>query len=79
MFIEKWQLMSLFMVAVSAYFSYRSGFKEGVLTGIHQCLDDLARLKLISQYEHPETGEMEVGRWDDEKNSKLDKWENEDE
>tara|TARA_B110000037_G_C16864565_1_gene401455 strand:- start:441 stop:671 length:231 start_codon:yes stop_codon:yes gene_type:complete len=64
MYIETWQLFFLAGVGIAAFFSYRSGFKDGCMSGINHCLTDLTKMGLISQYEDPETGEIEVGRYD---------------
>ena len=64
MYIELWQLLFIPCIAACAYFSYRSGWKEGVNIGIHMVIKDLARNTIISVYEEPETKDVTVGRYD---------------
>ena len=58
------QLAMLGLVVAAAYFSYKSGWRDGTMCGIHHCLEDLTKLGYIVQYEDPETGELEIGRYD---------------
>jgi hypothetical protein len=58
------QIVMLGLVGASAYFSYKSGWREGCMQGIHQTVEDLTKAGYIAQYEDPETGEVEIGRYD---------------
>jgi hypothetical protein len=58
------QLATLGLVVAAAYFSYKSGWRDGTMSGIHHCLKGLTEMGYIVQYEDPETGELEIGRYD---------------
>lgn len=66
MYIEVWQLWSLLFVAIAAYFSYKSGWREGFKNGIHLVITDLHQRHMISKYEDEESGEISVGRYDED-------------
>lgn len=58
------QLVMLGLVGACAYFSYKSGWREGCMSGIHQTIEDLTKMGYIVQFEDPETGEVEIERYD---------------
>ena len=63
MYIEVWQLWTIGLLIVAAYFSYKSGWKEGFRNGISFVISDLHARHLISKHED-EDGEVIVGRYD---------------
>ena len=65
MYIEEWQLWSLGFLIVAAYFSYKSGWKEGFRNGMEMVIFDLHARRLISKHEDEETGELTVGPYNE--------------
>ena len=63
MYIEIWQIWGLGFLVVVAYFSYKSGWKEGFRNGIQFVITDLHAKHLISKHEAAD-GEVIVGRYD---------------
>ena len=66
MYIEEWQIWTLGFLVVAAYFSYKSGWKEGFRQGMNYVIFDLHARHLISKKEDEETGELMVGRYGEE-------------
>lgn len=63
MYIETWQIFMMILLACSAFFSYRSGWKEGVQDGIHIVITDLHNQDIITRYLDSD-GEVTIGRYD---------------
>ena len=61
MYIEVWQLWFLGFLIVAAYFSYKSGWREGFRNGMEMVIFDLHARRLISKHQNEETGELTVG------------------
>ena len=64
MYIEVWQLWFLGFLIVAAYFSYKSGWREGFRNGMERVIFDLHARRLISKHQNEETGELTVGPYD---------------
>ena len=65
MYIEEWQIWTLGFLVVAAYFSYKSGWKEGFRQGMNYVIFDLHARHLISKKEDEETGELTVGPYNE--------------
>ena len=65
MYIEVWQLWSLGFLIVAAYFSYKSGWREGFRNGMEMVIFDLPARRLISKHQDEETGELTVGPYNE--------------
>lgn len=62
MYIEVWELIYIFSIVACAFFSYKSGWKAGMKSGVHMVIEDLAENDIISVDEYSDV--TSVGRYD---------------
>jgi len=65
MYIELWQFGMVASAVISAFFSYRQGRLEGIRNGVQVTLSDLHSRGIVAINQDDLSGEMIVGRYDE--------------